>query len=714
MLGGGQPVITAPREVSAAPAFVDVLAVEALLGGSPSPSRAAVVAATGGAVRDVVERVYPGPPSSTTSPAPSMPPLTTPRLRRPLILLGPSPRTRPSTSGAPSPWRSARSAACCSLFALATSFAIGSSTCARAAPCSFSSIKRRVRGIIRETPAAADATHSSRSAGTGSLLTAAAYRAARGILCLARSNTNLDGRVLADVPDVERLLAIVERPWPDRSSPVLSFSMRGLWQCNATRSEFPDWWPALLRKGLGREGVHYVKGCGVDDTEDVFVAVVFGLAVAHSTTVPGREAARIISRAILDLFPIDGAGASARPSTELLVRAAVDAAERPSSRPESLISMVDGGLRVITPPDDVSPALDIFHRRFGSRSVLTASIPGLWSCTESTRQPAAWFARAAGALGLVDGRDYFPRPDLPAGGPAFVDALAIQALVGGSRSPSHQAVVTVAARTIREAVEGPMPPPAHAGADPEPVGLATGPDPVGAEPWDEAFDFGRLVPVSEREVGGVLQPTVSARDVHTFLAVGRDFPTWFAAEVERRKLRQGPDYEIFNFPRSGEIKRRGGSQNEYALSLSAAKEIGMAGDGPRSKAVRRYFIEQERRFLAGEPPLPGSVPPARQPPADRSAIVDDQSADPLFMPFASYLAARGLPHRQARKEAASAGPEWAAWMIGLDAGSHLRLVPGLGWTFTVPFLDEWWGCNRTRLLSAAAGIPPKTPTGPSR
>ena len=163
---------------------------------------------------------------------------------------------------------------------------------------------------------------------------------------MALPNTNLDGRVLADVPDVERLLAIAERPWPDRSSPVLSFSMRGLWHCNATWSEFPDWWPALLRKGLGREGVHYIKGRGADGTEDVFVAVVFGLAVAHSTTAPGREAARIIGRATLDLFPIDGAGVSARPSTELLVRAAADAAERPSSRPEALICSATIRVRV--------------------------------------------------------------------------------------------------------------------------------------------------------------------------------------------------------------------------------------------------------------------------------------------------------------------------------------------------------------------------------
>ena len=53
-------------------------------------------------------------------------------------------------------------------------------------------------------------------------------------------------------------------------------------------------------------------------------------------------------------------------------------------------------------------------------------------------------------------------------------------------------------------------------------------------------------------------------------------------------------------------------------------------------------------------------------------------------------------------------------MIGVDAGSQLRLIPSLGWTFVVPFLNKWWGRNRTRLLSAAAGLTSMVPTQGSR
>ena len=74
---------------------------------------------------------------------------------------------------------------------------------------------------------------------------------------------------------------------------------------------------------------------------------------------------------------------------------------------------------------------------------------------------------------------------------------------------------------------------------------------AGSEPWDEAFDFGRFIPVAKREVGGVLQPTVISRDLYNFNGPGRNFPMWFAVECEHRKLKDRVAYKMFNFPRSG-------------------------------------------------------------------------------------------------------------------------------------------------------------------
>ena len=73
--------------------------------------------------------------------------------------------------------------------------------------------------------------------------------------------------------------------------------------------------------------------------------------------------------------------------------------------------------------------------------------------------------------------------------------------------------------------------------------------------------------MAEREVGGVLQPAVSARDVYNFIGPGRNRPTWFAAECEFRKLKDRVDYEMFNLPRSGQVKRKGPVSTDYALRL---------------------------------------------------------------------------------------------------------------------------------------------------
>ena len=62
----------------------------------------------------------------------------------------------------------------------------------------------------------------------------------------------------------------------------------------------------------------------------------------------------------------------------------------------------------------------------------------------------------------------------------------------------------------------------------------------------------------------------------------------------------------------------------------------MSGDGSRSKLIRLYFREQERRFLAGESPIPASVPPRPQTTTARPGYVDDHPVDLLLMSLASY------------------------------------------------------------------------------
>ena len=43
-----------------------------------------------------------------------------------------------------------------------------------------------------------------------------------------------------------------------------------------------------------------------------------------------------------------------------------------------------------------------------------------------------------------------------------------------------------------------------------------------------------LIQISETEINGVLIKTVSARDLHSFLEVGKDFSTWIKNRILKK------------------------------------------------------------------------------------------------------------------------------------------------------------------------------------
>lgn len=84
---------------------------------------------------------------------------------------------------------------------------------------------------------------------------------------------------------------------------------------------------------------------------------------------------------------------------------------------------------------------------------------------------------------------------------------------------------------------------------------------------------------------------VDGRELHEFLEVGRDFPTWFKDKVEKYGFVQGEDFS----PISGKTPEGGRPRIEYELSLDMAKEICMVENNERGRQARKYFIECERR-----------------------------------------------------------------------------------------------------------------------
>ena len=112
-----------------------------------------------------------------------------------------------------------------------------------------------------------------------------------------------------------------------------------------------------------------------------------------------------------------------------------------------------------------------------------------------------------------------------------------------------------------------------------------------------------LVQVTERSIGGRVQPTVDARELHAFLGVGKVFGTWISDRIQQYDFVENQDFAI-DFPISGNQTGRGGDRKtkNYTLTLDMAKELSMVERTPKGKEARQYFIECERKLWTGESP----------------------------------------------------------------------------------------------------------------
>ncbi|KJV24737.1 hypothetical protein VI06_21345 [Aquitalea magnusonii] len=107
-----------------------------------------------------------------------------------------------------------------------------------------------------------------------------------------------------------------------------------------------------------------------------------------------------------------------------------------------------------------------------------------------------------------------------------------------------------------------------------------------------------LIQVAERQIGDGTIQTVNARDLHTFLEVGKDFSTWIKGRIEQYDFVEHHDFVTVDAaPQNGGAGNRG-HRVEYAISLDMAKELAMVERNDKGKQARQYFIECERRAKA--------------------------------------------------------------------------------------------------------------------
>ncbi len=88
---------------------------------------------------------------------------------------------------------------------------------------------------------------------------------------------------------------------------------------------------------------------------------------------------------------------------------------------------------------------------------------------------------------------------------------------------------------------------------------------------------------------------MNARDVHTWLGVGRDFSNWIKGRIEEFGFVESVDFEVFDSPDLASKNGSGGHNRiDYILTLSMAKELCMVERNDQGKKARKYFIECER------------------------------------------------------------------------------------------------------------------------
>lgn len=119
-----------------------------------------------------------------------------------------------------------------------------------------------------------------------------------------------------------------------------------------------------------------------------------------------------------------------------------------------------------------------------------------------------------------------------------------------------------------------------------------------------------LIPVGASTIGGAAVQTTNARDLHSFLGIGKDFSNWIKTQITRARLIEGRD-----FASSPSRATSGQPTIEYHLTLDAGKHVAMLSETEKGFEVREYFIECERRALT-----PAADPLAGLPPEQRALI----------------------------------------------------------------------------------------------
>ncbi|OLL54168.1 antA/AntB antirepressor family protein [Bartonella henselae] len=103
-----------------------------------------------------------------------------------------------------------------------------------------------------------------------------------------------------------------------------------------------------------------------------------------------------------------------------------------------------------------------------------------------------------------------------------------------------------------------------------------------------------LIEIKEQIIDQEAVQTVNARDLHTFLEVGKKFADWITERINKYDFVENRDYIVF--PNFGKNLQGGRPSKEYHLTLNVAKELSMVENNKKGREARLYFIECEKKL----------------------------------------------------------------------------------------------------------------------
>lgn len=94
---------------------------------------------------------------------------------------------------------------------------------------------------------------------------------------------------------------------------------------------------------------------------------------------------------------------------------------------------------------------------------------------------------------------------------------------------------------------------------------------------------------------------VSARELHEFLGVGRDFTTWIKGRIIKYDFNENIDFTVINLAhQNGGTSWGGTNKSDYAMTIDMAKELSMVENNAKGRQARKYFIQVEKAWNAPE------------------------------------------------------------------------------------------------------------------